>query len=113
MRQLTEKETQTLFGKLANYTGSSLKNLIMPLGDGPDADRFVFRLHKDRVYYVRLSIANIATSIARDKFISMGVCLGWFLPLPNDTTHQSPFFTIAPLVLQSPGPYCPLDGALT
>ena len=76
MRQLTEKETQTLFAKLANYTGASLKNLITPLGDGPDADRFVFRLHKDRVYYVRLSIANVATSISRDKFISMGVCLG-------------------------------------
>ena len=82
MRQLTEKETQTLFAKLANYTGSSLKNLITPLGEGPNADRFVFRLHKDRVYYVRLSIANIATSIARDKFISMGVCLGSFLPNP-------------------------------
>ena len=76
MRQLTETETQTLFAKLANYTGASLKNLIAPLSDGPDADRFVFRLHKDRVYYVRLSIANIATSIARDDFIAMGVCIG-------------------------------------
>lgn len=78
MRQLTEKETQTLFAKLANYTGASLKNLIAPLGDGPDADRYVFRLHKDRVFYVRLSIANVATSISRDKFISMGVCLGTY-----------------------------------
>lgn len=82
MRQLTEKETQTLFAKLANYTGASLKNLIAPLGDGPDADRYVFRLHKDRVFYVRLSIANVATSISRDKFISMGVCLGTSLRLP-------------------------------
>lgn len=76
MRPLTEKETQTLFEKLANYTGNSLKNLIAPLDDSPDADRYVFRLHRDRVYYVRLSIANLATSIARDKLLSLGTCLG-------------------------------------
>ena len=76
MRPLTEKETQTLFEKLANYTGNSLKNLIAPLDDSPNADRYVFRLHRDRVYYVRLSIANLATSIARDKLLSLGTCLG-------------------------------------
>lgn len=63
MRPLTETETQTLFQKLAHYTGSSLKNLIAPLDDSPNADRYVFRIHKDRVYYVRLSIANLAVSI--------------------------------------------------
>lgn len=76
MRPLTEQETQTLFAKLANYTGASLKNLIAPLDSSPDADRYVFRLHRDRVYYVLLSIANLATSIARDKLLSVGVCLG-------------------------------------
>lgn len=44
-------------------TGNSLKNLIAPLDDSPNADRYVFRIHKDRVYYVRLSIANLAVSI--------------------------------------------------
>ncbi|RYP45379.1 hypothetical protein DL768_008269 [Monosporascus sp. mg162] len=78
MRPLTEPETKTLFDKLANYTGSSLKNLIAPLDDSPDADRYVFRLHKDRVYYVLLSIANLATSVARDNLSSLGVCLGRF-----------------------------------
>lgn len=63
MRPLTETETQTLFQKLAHYTGNSLKNLIAPLDDSPNADRYVFRIHKDRVYYVRLSIANLAVSI--------------------------------------------------
>jgi len=76
MRPLTEQETQTLFKKLANYTGGSLKNLIAPLDNSPNADRYVFRLHRDRVYYVLLSIANLATSIARDKLLSVGVCLG-------------------------------------
>ncbi|KAF4972978.1 hypothetical protein FSARC_610 [Fusarium sarcochroum] len=78
MRPLTEKETQTLFEKLANYTGSSLKNLIAPLDDSPNADRYVFRLVRDRVFYVRLSIANLATSIAREKLLSLGTCLGKF-----------------------------------
>lgn len=76
MRPLTEQETKTLFEKLANYTGNSLKNLIAPLDDSPNADRYVFRLQRDRVYYVLLSIANLATSIARDKLLSLGICLG-------------------------------------
>jgi hypothetical protein len=78
MRPLTETETQTLFAKLANYTGTSLKNVIAPLDNGPNADRFVFRLHQSRCYYVRLSIANMATSISRDKLLSLGTCLGMF-----------------------------------
>ncbi|KAJ1337588.1 60S ribosome subunit biogenesis protein NIP7 [Microdochium nivale] len=75
MRPLTETETKTLFDKLANYTGASLKQLIAPREDG---DRYVFRLHRDRVYYVLLSIANLATSIARDNLSSLGICLGKF-----------------------------------
>ncbi|KAK1462644.1 60S ribosome subunit biogenesis protein NIP7 [Colletotrichum melonis] len=78
MRPLTEKETETLFNKLASYMGSSLKNLIAPLDNGPEPDRYVFRMIKDRVYYVRLSVANLATSIARDKLLSIGICLGKF-----------------------------------
>ncbi|KAK6067732.1 60s ribosome subunit biogenesis protein nip7 [Seiridium cupressi] len=75
MRPLTEEETKTLFAKLANYTGASLNNLIAPLDDG---DRYVFRLQRDRVYYVLLSIANLATSISREKLLSIGTCLGKF-----------------------------------
>jgi 60S ribosome subunit biogenesis protein NIP7 len=67
---------KTVLAKLANYTGSSLKNLIAPLDDSPNSDRFVMRLQKDRVYYVRLSLANLATSISRDKLLSLGTCLG-------------------------------------
>lgn len=78
MRPLTEQETQTLFTKLANYTGASLKNLITPLDDSPNADRYVFRLVRDRVYYVRLSIANLASNIARDNLLALGTCLGKF-----------------------------------
>lgn len=72
MRPLTETETQTLFQKLAHYTGNSLKNLIAPLDDSPNADRYVFRIHKDRVYYVRLSIANLAVSIGKLHHLTLG-----------------------------------------
>ncbi|CRK29642.1 60S ribosome subunit biogenesis protein NIP7 like [Verticillium longisporum] len=75
MRPLVEEETKKVFAKLANYTGGSLKQLIQPLDNG---DRYVLRLQKDRVYYVLLSIANLAVSIERAKLLSIGTCLGKF-----------------------------------
>ncbi len=74
MRPLTAPETKTLFAKLASYTGDSLKNLIAPLDNG---DRWVFRMHRDRIYYVRLSLANLATAVARDRLLSLGVVSGY------------------------------------
>ena len=78
MRALTESETQTLFRKLADYTGRSLTHLISP----PDAnnERYVFRISGSpgRVYYVKESIANLATSIPRSQLLSLGTCLGKF-----------------------------------
>lgn len=52
---------------------SDLKSLIAPLEDG---DRYVFRLNHARVYFVKLSIANLATSISRDALLSLGTCIG-------------------------------------
>ncbi|CRK17679.1 hypothetical protein BN1723_011388 [Verticillium longisporum] len=81
MRPLVEEETKKVFAKLANYTGGSLKQLIQPLDNG---DRYVLRLQKDRVYYVLLSIANLAVSIERAKLLSIGTCLGESLfPAPT------------------------------
>lgn len=76
MRPLTEGETKTLFNKLANYTGRSLANLVANT-DGSE-DRYVFRLHGSRVFYVRLSMANLATSVARSNLLTLGTCLGKF-----------------------------------
>jgi len=76
MRPLTEEETEVLFKKLANYTGTSLKALIAPIDNSPNSDRYVFRLHQSRCYYVLLSIANLATSISRHQLLSLGTCLG-------------------------------------
>lgn len=76
MRPLTDAETETVFKKLADYTGPSLKNLIAPVDSSPNADRHVFRISGDRVFYVLLSLANLATSVARDKLLSLGICIG-------------------------------------
>jgi 60S ribosome subunit biogenesis protein NIP7 len=76
MRSLTETETRTLFTKLAGYTGKSLTSLIDTASD--TNERSVFRLHESRVYYVPLSIANLATSVSRDALVSLGTCLGKF-----------------------------------
>lgn len=75
MRPLVEEELQTVLKKLANYTGRSLNQLIQPPDDN---ERYVFRVQGSRVYYVKLSVANLATSIARDNLMSLGICLGKF-----------------------------------
>lgn len=94
MRPLTEEETQTLFGKLANYTGPSLKALIT--NTDSSEDRYVFRLHNSRVYYVRLSIANLATSVARSNLLCLGTCLGKFTKTGKFRLHITALDVIAP-----------------
>uniref|UniRef100_A0A3Q2P642 60S ribosome subunit biogenesis protein NIP7 homolog n=1 Tax=Fundulus heteroclitus TaxID=8078 RepID=A0A3Q2P642_FUNHE len=48
MRPLTEEETKTMFEKLSKYIGENIKLLV----DRPDGT-YCFRLHQDRVYYMR------------------------------------------------------------
>lgn len=73
MRQLTEEETKVVFEKLANYIGRNISLLI----DDP-SNLHVFRLQKDRVYYVPEKIARLATSVARPNLMSLGTCFGKF-----------------------------------
>ncbi|KAI9702511.1 MAG: ribosome biosynthesis protein nip7 [Candelina mexicana] len=101
MRALTETESQTLFSKLANYTGRSLTHLIAPPSSNSSDptssdDRHVFRLHASRVYYVRLSLANLATSIARPNLLSLGTCLGKFTKTGKFRLHITALDVIAP-----------------
>lgn len=79
MRPLTETETQTLFSKLANYMGPSIKNLIAPPDANPSTDqtRMSFRLgNQNRVYYCSEYLANLSTCVARENLLSVGTCLG-------------------------------------
>ncbi|KAE8154724.1 hypothetical protein BDV25DRAFT_147326 [Aspergillus avenaceus] len=94
MRQLTEQETKTLFEKLANYTGRSLNNLITTSED-PN-DRYVFRLHGNRVYYMRMSLANLSTAIPRTNLLSLGTCIGKFTKSGQFRMHITALDVIAP-----------------
>lgn len=101
MRPLTETETQTLFTKLANYTGRSLTHLITPptstsTSTSSSSSRNVFRLHHSRVYYLPLTIANLATSIARTNLLSLGTCLGKFTKTGKFRLHITALDIIAP-----------------
>jgi 60S ribosome subunit biogenesis protein NIP7 len=96
MRPLTDVETQTLFAKLANYTGRSLNQLIAPSDSSSETDRHVFRLHESRVYYVRLSLANLATSVARDNLLCLGTCVGKFTKTGKFRLHITALDVIAP-----------------
>lgn len=73
MRPLTEEETKVVFEKLANYIGRNISFLI----DNP-TNPHVFRLQKDRVYYVPEAIAKFATSVTRKQLMSLGTCFGKF-----------------------------------
>ncbi|OCK82896.1 60S ribosome subunit biogenesis protein NIP7 [Lepidopterella palustris CBS 459.81] len=95
MRPLTETETKTLFEKLANYTGRSLTHLVSDPSSN-STDRYVFRIQKDRVYYVRESIANLATSVARDRLLSLGTCVGKFTKTGKFRMHITALDLIAP-----------------
>ncbi|CAK4030689.1 60S ribosome subunit biogenesis NIP7 [Lecanosticta acicola] len=100
MRPLTDTETKTLFEKLANYTGRSLNNLLTDTAPSSaknsQPDRYVFRIQKDRVYYVRESLANLATSVARDNLLSLGTCLGKFTKTGKFRLHITALDVIAP-----------------
>ncbi|ANZ74096.1 60S ribosome subunit biogenesis protein [Komagataella phaffii CBS 7435] len=73
MRPLTEEETKVVFEKLANYIGRNISFLV-----NNKEDPHVFRLQKDRVYYVSENVAKFAGSVARQNLMSLGTCLGKF-----------------------------------
>lgn len=76
---LTYHRTQTLFTKLANYTGPSLKQLIEPRSSTSGREeRYVFRVQGSRVYYVEKHLSDLALSVPRDQILSVGTCIGKF-----------------------------------
>ncbi|MES1912575.1 MAG: ribosome biosynthesis protein nip7 [Cercozoa sp. M6MM] len=73
MRPLTDEESSTFFEKLIKYIGRNVK-LLLNRSDEP----YVFRLHKDRVYYLPERVLNEALRVSRDSLVSAGVCFGKF-----------------------------------
>src|SRR5690242_11536874 len=49
-----------------------------------------------RCYYVRESLANLATSVARDNLLSLGICLGKFTKTGKFRLHITALSVVAP-----------------
>jgi 60S ribosome subunit biogenesis protein NIP7 len=70
MRPLTEDETKQLFDKLAKYIGPNTKHLV----DRKDHE-WVFRLHKNRIWYMRKELAKLASCVAKRNLMGIGVLI--------------------------------------
>ena len=92
MRPLTIEETKTFFEKLSKYISRNITSLI----NRPD-DAHVFRIHKDRVYYIKEDIMKKATSISRDQLLSLGICFGKFTKSGKFKLHITALEYLAPL----------------
>ena len=55
---VVEQETRVVFEKLHNFIGKNIKHLV----DRPD-ESYVFRLHQNKVLYVKASIMRRATNV--------------------------------------------------
>merc|ERR1712154_234966 len=69
MRPLSPEETRMFFEKLANFIGRKIKTLL-------DAEngKFVFRIHDDRIYYVRKDLLGFARAVPKNNMMCAGTC---------------------------------------
>ncbi|KAI3413358.1 hypothetical protein GPALN_010854 [Globodera pallida] len=73
MRPLTDEETEMLTKKLSNYIGDNIR-LLLERDDGT----YVFRMHRDRVYYCSEELSRQAACVTRKRLLSFGTCMGKF-----------------------------------
>eukprot|EP00891_Asterochloris_glomerata_P000904 jgi/Astpho2/904/fgenesh1_pm.00016_%23_41_t len=71
MRPLTEEETRVVLEKLFKFVGKGIKNIVEPKDE-----LHCFRLHNDRIFYVREALMRRATNIGRDHLVSLGQQIG-------------------------------------
>ena len=74
MRPLTESEAKTFFERLTQYIGRNAE-LLLKKRNGAN---HCFRLHRNRVYYVREDISKKAVNIPRTELLILGICFGKF-----------------------------------
>ncbi|KAJ9459946.1 60S ribosome subunit biogenesis protein NIP7-like protein [Diplonema papillatum] len=73
MRPLTEDESKAVFKKLDKYIGGNTRFLV----DRKD-EEWVFRLHKKKVWYVKVAVEKLAGNFSKDNLVGAGVCFGRF-----------------------------------
>jgi len=84
MRPLTDEETKIVFEKLAKYIGGKLKFLLER-----DDRTYVFRLHRNRVFYCDENLLKYAGHFEKKKLISFGTCIGKFTKTSKFRIHIS------------------------
>ena len=84
MRVLTDEETKVFFKKLSEYMGENIKFLI----DRSD-EPYVFRLIKDRIYYMSESLMKLASNVARDNLVQCFYYIGLGLASENSQKLES------------------------
>jgi 60S ribosome subunit biogenesis protein NIP7 len=82
MRPLSEEETTIFFTKLSKYIGKNIKHLV----DRPDGN-YVFRFHKDRVYYLSEELLKAAENVSFDELLCLGTCFGKFTKTKKFRLH--------------------------
>mmetsp|Transcript_4384 Transcript_4384/g.5084 ORF Transcript_4384/g.5084 Transcript_4384/m.5084 type:complete len:181 (+) Transcript_4384:133-675(+) len=73
MRPLTDDEIKVFFEKITKFIGQDLARLIERKGE-----QYVFRLHKQRVYYLSETQLRHASSFNKEKLMSFGTMFGKF-----------------------------------
>lgn len=81
MRELKPEEVETVFGKLAKYIGKNVEKLI-DRNDG----KYVFRVLKDRVYYMSQQLEKMASNIPESSSLALA-CL-------SENSHTIRSFTL-------------------
>ena len=84
MRPLTDAETKLVFEKLAKYIGGKLKYLVER-----EDKIYVFRLHRNRVFYCDENLLKYAGHFEKKKLVSFGTCIGKFTKTSKFRIHIS------------------------
>ena len=108
MRPLTDEETLTFFKKLSKYIGKNIQYLLKR----PDDERWCFRLHKDRVYYISERMMLLASNFDRKKIMSMGTKFGKFTHSGKFHLHVTCLDYVAQFALYKVGQWVGPLGAL-
>ena len=75
MRPLTDEEVTLLFEKLSKYIGNNIKLLL----ESPDGEtEYVFRLIKNRVYYMSVEVLKQTGVFSKELLLHCGTCFGQF-----------------------------------
>ncbi|KAH0787873.1 60S ribosome subunit biogenesis protein NIP7 [Histomonas meleagridis] len=92
MRPLRNEEARIFFEKLNQFIGNNAELLLKR--DGQD---WTFRVHKDRVYYLRKQLADLCPPFQSKLLLSAGICMGKFTHKGRFFLHVTSLSVIAPI----------------